>query len=170
MYVYILMVASQVFSKIRFLHLQDLILIASGVAAYLHGSMLLDSGGCFHFKSQNLFVGSGKSYSKIFLCRCTATYDSSYCTYKYIHVIMYTQNVFLCACVLSVCVPARKQKEKENFEAQKTHHPHPPPPQKKGSTMRIAYVLGRIRTQILALVLLLIMSTARCTTALSWFC
>lgn len=105
MYVYILMVASQVFSKIRFLHLQDLILIASGVATYLHGSMLLDSGGCFHFKLQNLFVGSGKSYSKIFLYRCTGTNDSSYCTYKY-HTCHYVHTKCLPVrmCVECLCV------------------------------------------------------------------
>lgn len=33
--------------------------------------------------------------------------------------------------------------------------------------MRIVYVLGRIRTQILALILLLIMPSGRCTAALS---
>lgn len=44
-------------------------------------------------------------------------------------------------------MPARKQKEEEKtMKPKKT---------KKGSNMRIAYILGRIRTQILALVLLL---------------
>lgn len=51
----------------------------------------------------------------------------------------------------------RSLKKKESYLAKK----------QKGSTVGIVYVLVRIRTQVLALILLLVMPAGRCTTALS---
>lgn len=62
-----------------------------------------------------------------------------------IYKISFCAHVHMFECLLRL----REIKRKKN-------PPLKPKNPKKGSTMRIAYVLGRIRTQILALVLLLI--------------